>query len=1190
MKRINTLWYALAYALVLALFSNNLFAQTYQWANGAASEGREYGNYITTDDSGNVYVSGQFEFDCDFGSKTISTSGQHDIFIAKYNAAGTLKWVKKAGGTDGDAGHGIGIDADRNIYTSGEFETTCYFTPNDSITVGGTGINNIYIAKHDNNGNLIWVKSVVSNGDCRGRALVTDAAGNSYFTGSLSRTCQFGSITVNYTGSSDSFLAKYDSTGNAVWVKKQAGTKDDKGKGVALDPSGNVLVCATFTQNISISGNGLTAVGLYDSFICKYNNAGVYQWHVQAGGTDTTKMSAIATDIDGNSYVTGYFIDTATFGTTTLYSLGSYEFFIAKYDANGNFVWAKRGGGANEDFGQGISYDSRRNVLYVTGQFDYMANFDGTPVVSNGNRDVFVSCWDTSGNMQWINTGGSVNRDAGFAVANDTSGNVFATGFIDQSAVFGSFNIAGDSLADVFVAKISPPGATQPTVASTNISSSISNCTDINLSWTNGNGASRLVVAKAGTAVSAFPLDANSYTADAIFGDGSYLGSGSYVVYAGNGNSCTVTGLNAGTTYHFAVIEFNGTGITTNYNTTTYPVTNVLANSFSVSVSASPAAICAGSSSTLTASGGVSYTWSPSTGLSATTGSSVTATLNSSITYTVTASDGNGCNATTTIPVTVNALPTVTLGNFTDACVTSTSETLTGGSPAGGTYSGPFVNAGTFNPSGAGAGQHIITYSYTNGNGCSNSTTATINVNSLPAVTVSTQASVCVNASPVLLTGGTPAGGTYSGTGVSSGSFSAAIAGQGTFVITYSYTDGFGCANSDTATITVNLLPVVSLASFNAVCQNAASFALTGGIPASGTYSGTGVIGGSFFPNVAGSGQHTITYSYTDGNGCANTATNTITVNALPVVTLGSFNAMCLNAAALTLTGGSPAGGTYSGSGVSNGVFTPSSLGSNNIIYNYTDVNGCASFATSSIMVNALPVVTIAPFNPVCINSGSFVLTGGNPAGGTWTGGNVSAGSFNPVMTGNNSVIYNYTDGNGCSNFASGSIMVNSLPVISLGQDTTICMYHNIMLDAGAGFASYLWSGGATTQTILIDTTGTGIGTATFTITVTNAASCTASDNINITFDICAGMDEGNQQPPLGIVFPNPFSGQITVFTDARERGILVTFSDVLGNIIFSKTLTSASETIQPDVAAGVYFLRIEKGRTITTIKVVKTN
>uniref|UniRef100_UPI0019820747 hypothetical protein n=1 Tax=Maribellus sediminis TaxID=2696285 RepID=UPI0019820747 len=131
-----------------------------------------------------------------------------------------------------------------------------------------------------------------------------------------------------------------------------------------------------------------------------------------------------------------------------------------------------------------------------------------------------------------------------------------------------------------------------------------------------------------------------------------------------------------------------------------------------------------------------------------------------------------------------------------------------------------------------------------------------------PTVTLSSFSPVCVDADAFALSGGAPGGGNYSGTGVSNGQFDPATAGVGTHTITYSYTDSDGCPNSATANITVNDLPTVTLSAFSDVCVDAAEFALSGGSPANGTYSGTGVSSGQFDPATAGVGTHTITYTY----------------------------------------------------------------------------------------------------------------------------------------------------------------------------------------------------------------------------------------------------------------------------------------------------------------------------------------
>ncbi|MBS1936613.1 MAG: proprotein convertase P-domain-containing protein [Bacteroidetes bacterium] len=398
--------------------------------------------------------------------------------------------------------------------------------------------------------------------------------------------------------------------------------------------------------------------------------------------------------------------------------------------------------------------------------------------------------------------------------------------------------------------------------------------------------------------------------------------------------------------------------------------------------------------------------------------------------YTLTATSTCG-TTNATIPVTVNPLPTVTCPGNSSVCISAPAYALTGGSPAGGTYSGAGVSGGNFNPASAGTGPKVITYSYTNGNGCTNSCSFTITVNPLPTVTCPGNSSVCISAPAYALTGGSPAGGTYSGTGVSGGNFNPASAGTGPKVITYSYTNGNGCTNSCSFTITVNPLPVVTCPGNSSVCISAPAYALTGGSPAGGTYTGAGVSGGNFDPASAGAGAHTITYSYTDGNSCSASCTFTITVNPLPVVTCPGNSNVCISAPAYALTGGSPAGGTYSGAGVSGGNFDPATAGAgaHAITYSYTDGNSCSASCTFTITVNPLPVVT-CPGNMTGIvtTDAAFALSGHgeSPAGGSFSGTGVSGGNFSPATAGAgvHTITYSYTDGNGCGNSCTFSITV----------------------------------------------------------------------------------------------------------------------------------------------------------------------
>ncbi len=421
----NTLLFAKGVALLflLAIFSNIAQAQSFKWAKSGVSQGYDYGNAITSDDSGNVYVTGQLEFRCDFGGGVAyTTAGKHDILLGKYATDGTLKWVKRAGGVGGDVGWGIGVDRVGNIYSTGEFEGTAGWGPGDSMTVWGS--NDIYLTKHSNSGQLIWAKKFGYTSDDKARALVVDRDGNIYLTGYFSGTARFGSINVTSSGNNDVFIAKIDSAGDPQWVRKGGGSREDRGRGVALDRQGNVFITGTFTQSANFSGTTLNSLGKNSLFVTKYDNNGNFQWAKGAGTCcDTTRGNAISVDLNGDAYIAGYFKDNTTIGSNSFTAFGSSDIFVAKYNgSNGNVIWSKQAGGPYEDLAFACAFDTVKNQLYVTGQVDDHGNFGSIYVGSAGNRDVVIAAYDANGTELWARPGGGNQRDAGQAITYDTLG------------------------------------------------------------------------------------------------------------------------------------------------------------------------------------------------------------------------------------------------------------------------------------------------------------------------------------------------------------------------------------------------------------------------------------------------------------------------------------------------------------------------------------------------------------------------------------------------------------------------------------------------------------------------------------------------------------------------------------------------------------------------------------------------
>ncbi len=406
---------------------------------------------------------------------------------------------------------------------------------------------------------------------------------------------------------------------------------------------------------------------------------------------------------------------------------------------------------------------------------------------------------------------------------------------------------------------------------------------------------------------------------------------------------------------------------------------------------------------------------------------------------------------------------------------------------------------GNFNPATAGVGMHTITYTYTAMDGCVNTCTFAITVNPLPVVTTGSYGPVCIDAADIMLSGGMPVGGAWSGTGVTGGSFDPSV---GTQTVTYTYTDINSCTNSAQTTIAVNPLPVVTTGSYGPVCIDAADITLTGS-PVGGTWSGTGVTGNSFDPSV---GTQTLTYTYTNGNGCTNSAQTAITVNPLPVVTTGSYGPVCIDAADIMLSGGMPVGGIWSGTGVIGGSFDPS-VGTQNVMYTYTDGNGCTNSAQTTITVNPLPVVTTGSYGPVCIDAADITLIG-SPVGGTWSGTGVTGNSFDPSV-GTQTVTYTYTDGNGCTNSAQTTITVNPLPVVTTGAYGPVCIdAADIVLNGGMPVGG-TWSGTGVTG----GSFDPSVGTQTVTYTYADGNGCTNNAQTTITVNPLPVVTTGTYGP-----------------------------------------------------------------------------
>ena len=227
-------------------------------------------------------------------------------------------WAKGFGSTGADTGYGIATDSSNNLYTIGSFSGS---VPFGTTTLTSQGNSDLYITKQDSSGNVIWAKSVPGIDSASTRPIVTDSSGNIYAISNFSGSATFGTTTLTSQGGQDFFVTRLDSSGNVSWAKSFGGTNDDNSYSIASDSSGNLYITGSFQDSVTFGNTKLTAVGLTDIFVTKLDSSGNVAWAKSFGGISTTSSDSgksISTDNNGNIYITGTYRgtkeDPATFG------------------------------------------------------------------------------------------------------------------------------------------------------------------------------------------------------------------------------------------------------------------------------------------------------------------------------------------------------------------------------------------------------------------------------------------------------------------------------------------------------------------------------------------------------------------------------------------------------------------------------------------------------------------------------------------------------------------------------------------------------------------------------------------------------------------------------------------------------------------------------------------------------------
>ncbi|TVR78766.1 MAG: T9SS C-terminal target domain-containing protein [Chitinophagaceae bacterium] len=479
------------------------------------------------------------------------------------------------------------------------------------------------------------------------------------------------------------------------------------------------------------------------------------------------------------------------------------------------------------------------------------------------------------------------------------------------------------------------------------------------------------------------------------------------------------------------------------------------------------------------------------------------------------------------------------------------------------------------------------------------SATAELLVNPLPLIDIIlTETFYCVDAASVTLNA-TPTGGSFSGPGVSGGTFVPSFAGVGTHTIIYQYVSPIGCANTGTIEVEVGDLPSTEIVSLpQQLCANDDPIVLTG-LPAGGLFSGQGITGNSFDPSsVSAGGPYVILYTYVDSLGCSNTAFDSITVNAIPNVVIDAGTASyCENEAAITLNG-LPAGGIFTGAGITNNEFNPSNagVGLHPIVYTYIDSQtGCENFADINLEVKPVPVVSIENLSPTYCENDSSLVVEFLPGGGVLIGDGVSGNTFNPGTAGpgQHQITYNYTSSNGCSNSDTFDVEVFAKPSVSIvSVEPPICRDDEPFELEGQPSGGVFSGNGVDGN--MFSPEVAGLGPHVISYNYTDGNGCSNSANTILDVVICTSVEELLTRISVD-VYPNPFTEFINIEATFNEtKSVSIMIVDIQGREVYRAVKTAIKGdnfwTLQLpyDFASGAYNLIISSDTMVKPLQIIK--
>jgi len=432
-----------------------LQSQPWQWSLSAGGMSNETGNVITVTPSNTPWVLGSFQQTAILNNDTLIAYGEEDMLLLKLSATGQVIKAISGGSTSDDAMGALTSDSLGNVYVAGRYWDKAIFGT-DSLTQSYGSSSALFLLKYNDNGQLLWAKSIEGNGLKSATQLRIGPQGNLFLAGYFRSDLKIEQTIIPATGLTDSFIAEFDPSGNTLGIRTFGGEGITRITGIGFDASENLYAAGHFEGKLKFANDSIfTRTTGFDIFALKYTAAGNPSWLKRAGGVFEDICNDIVVDEQGTMTLVGKFFGVLEFDSYNLTSTGfNDDAFIARLDAFGNTIWAKSYGDANDETFTAVLQNA--NKLFVSGHFFTQTTLETSNFSTNTSEtDGFLMTVLTDGSFEsaFQITGDGYDLFNASALAPD--GAVYLTGEYQTELTAGNL-ITPTGLYDLFVIKTNP--------------------------------------------------------------------------------------------------------------------------------------------------------------------------------------------------------------------------------------------------------------------------------------------------------------------------------------------------------------------------------------------------------------------------------------------------------------------------------------------------------------------------------------------------------------------------------------------------------------------------------------------------------------------------------------------------------------------------------------------------------------